>query len=74
MAIQNIIAKGIGFSPGDTHFIVTHGFTSSSVIPPAGSPTPIAAFAYSNIGTMMLLLSSLIPWVKYIKGISYGLP
>ena len=28
MAIANIIARGIGFSPGSVKFIVTHGFIS----------------------------------------------
>lgn len=27
MAIKNIIAKGIGFSPGSVMYIVTHGFS-----------------------------------------------
>jgi hypothetical protein len=70
MAIQNIIARGVGFAPGDTHFIVTHGFTSSSVIPPAAS-TPIAAFAYSRVGTMGLLLF-FIP--LYMRSFLHGLP
>lgn len=26
MAVSNIIAKGIGFSPGSTKYIPTHGF------------------------------------------------
>ena len=26
MAIKNIIAKGIGFSPGTSGYLVTHGF------------------------------------------------
>lgn len=32
MAIKNIIAKGIGFSPGSVKFIVTHGFDIATVI------------------------------------------
>ena len=31
MAIKNIIAKGIGFSPSTISFIVTHGFNSGVV-------------------------------------------
>lgn len=31
MAIANIVARGIGFSPGSVKFIVTHGFTSAAV-------------------------------------------
>lgn len=31
MAIANIIARGIGFSPGSIKFIVTHGFISKEV-------------------------------------------
>ncbi len=31
MAIKNIIARGIGFSPGSTAFIPTRGFTSAAV-------------------------------------------
>jgi hypothetical protein len=36
MAIKNIIAKGIGFSPGSVKFIPTHGFISSAAA--AGQP------------------------------------
>ena len=32
MAIKNIIARGIGFSPGSVKFIITHGFISSDVV------------------------------------------
>lgn len=32
MAISNIIAKGIGFSPGSTKYIVTHGFDIGAVV------------------------------------------
>jgi hypothetical protein len=32
MAIENIIAKGIGFNPGSAKFIVTHGFTIGEVV------------------------------------------
>ena len=32
MAIKNIIAAGIGFSPGSVKFIVTRGFGSAAVI------------------------------------------
>lgn len=44
MAIANIIAKGIGFSPGSVKFIPTHGFIASGEPPPvtevaAGWPT-----------------------------------
>ena len=31
MAIKDIIARGIGFSPGSIKFIVTHGFSSAAV-------------------------------------------
>lgn len=31
MAIKDIIARGIGFSPGSIKFIVTHGFISGVV-------------------------------------------
>lgn len=32
MAIKNIIARGIGFSPGSVKFIVTHGFIAGVAI------------------------------------------
>ena len=32
MAIKNIIAKGIGFSPGSIKYIPTHGFSIGSVV------------------------------------------
>lgn len=32
MAIANIIAKGIGFSPGSTKWIPTHGFGSAEIM------------------------------------------
>ncbi len=34
MAIKDIIARGIGFSPGSVKFIVTHGFGAPAVVPP----------------------------------------
>ena len=34
MATKNIIAKGIGFSPGSIKFIPTHGFSIGSVVVP----------------------------------------
>jgi len=33
MAVWNIIAKGVGFNPGEVGFIVTHGFGAVSFIP-----------------------------------------
>lgn len=33
MAIKNVIAAGIGFSPGSVKFIPTRGFIASSAIP-----------------------------------------
>ncbi len=32
MAIEDIIAKGIGFSPGSVKFIPTHGFATAAVV------------------------------------------
>lgn len=37
MAIKNIIARGIGFSPGSVKFIITHGFAALIVIIPTKS-------------------------------------
>ena len=31
MAVKDIIARGIGFSPGSIKFIVTHGFASAAI-------------------------------------------
>ncbi len=42
MAIKNIIARGIGFSPGAVEFIVTHGFIAGAVVIPS-IWTPVAA-------------------------------
>ncbi len=40
MAIKDIIARGIGFSPGAVNFIVTHGFGAGAAIEAdAGWPT-----------------------------------
>lgn len=36
MAIKNIIAKGIGYNPGTSSFIVTHGFGDLGVGGPVG--------------------------------------
>ncbi len=47
MAIKDIIAKGVGFSPGDTHFIPTHGFDSDLTPPPVGGDSPIAIYSYA---------------------------
>ena len=32
MAIKDIVARGIGFTPGAVNFIVTHGFTVGVVV------------------------------------------
>lgn len=34
--IKFIIAHGIGFAPGDTHWIPTMGFTAATVVPSLG--------------------------------------
>jgi hypothetical protein len=36
MAIKDIIAKGVGFSPGSVGFIPTHGYTAYIAVAPAG--------------------------------------
>lgn len=38
MAIANLIARGIGFNPGSTKFIVTHGFLPSKVVVSTSRP------------------------------------
>lgn len=58
MAVKNIIAMGVGFSPGDTHYIPTAGFDTSSA-PPTGGDTSIAAFPHV-VGTHILVLSTVI--------------
>ena len=45
MAIKNIIAKGIGFSPGSPKYIVTHGFDIGS--PPIVSEITDASLQYT---------------------------
>ena len=40
MAIKNIIASGIGFSPGSISFIPTHGFSIGEAIEIVASPPP----------------------------------
>lgn len=32
MAIEDIVARGVGFSPGGVNFIVTHGFIAGEVV------------------------------------------
>tara|TARA_Y100000310_G_C20657188_1_gene802594 strand:- start:913 stop:1131 length:219 start_codon:yes stop_codon:yes gene_type:complete len=44
MAIKNIIAKGVGFSPNTTGWIVTHGFGAVAVVP----TTPGMEFTQAN--------------------------
>lgn len=39
MAIKNIIAKGIGFSPGSVKYIPTHGFSIGEAPSPPVWPT-----------------------------------
>lgn len=34
MAIKNIIARGIGFSPGSVKYVPTHGFVAGAAAPP----------------------------------------
>jgi len=52
MAIKNIIAKGVGFSPGDTSFIPTHGFSIGAA--PVGGDSPIAIYAHVCGGFLFL--------------------
>jgi hypothetical protein len=33
VAVKNIIARGIGFTPSTSKWIVTHGFSSTAIIP-----------------------------------------
>ena len=49
MAIKNIIAKGVGFSPTSTKWIPTHGFTISAAIVAAAAIYP-ADTSMSRIG------------------------
>lgn len=63
MAIKNIIAKGVGFSPGDTHFIVTHGFTAGSVAPPS-TVTHVANWISPTVGLYGFTLF-FIAWFKW---------
>ena len=46
MAIANIICKGVGFDPGSTKFIPTHGFDSTAVL--AETAGPDAAWVLSR--------------------------
>jgi hypothetical protein len=47
MAIANIIAQGIGFSPGSTKFIPTLGFISSIVISGVTIEVPLMTLTMS---------------------------
>lgn len=40
MAIKDLIARGIGFTPGGVNFIVTHGLSSAEPPPPPLLWTP----------------------------------
>ena len=46
MAIANVICKGVGFDPGSTKFIPTHGFDSAAVL--AETAGPDAAWVLSR--------------------------
>lgn len=39
MAIKNIIARGVGFTPGSVEFIVTHGFGAAEEAEEAAAPS-----------------------------------
>lgn len=45
MAVEFIIAKGIGFSPGSVQYLPTHGFVSSGAAP-AEYVSPVVDDAY----------------------------
>lgn len=63
MAIKNIIAKGVGFSPGDTHFIVTHGFTAGAA-PVPGVVTHSANWLSPTVSMWGIILF-LVVWSKW---------
>lgn len=56
MAIKNIIAQGIGFSPGSVKFIPTLGFT----------PNPIATTSLLVTGLYLWALKSLTPFPAFM--------
>jgi len=56
MAIKNIIAKGIGFSPATSKWIVTHGFTSSTAV--ADLPLYIKASIIFNSATPTIAMNT----------------
>ena len=44
MALKDIIARGVGFSPGAVQFIVTHGFGAGEDAAVTGGYTPYAVY------------------------------
>lgn len=61
MAIENIIARGIGFSPGSTKFIPTHGFSigiaALTLIPLSSLVLDIG----NNIGKTLMPQGNILP-------------
>ena len=51
MAVANIIARGIGFSPGSVKFIVTHGFSIASGLHHAESIMQAIVAAATDLAT-----------------------
>jgi len=49
MAIKNIIAKGIGFSPGSVKFIPTHGFIAGAAFGALYTNTPGARVSSETV-------------------------
>lgn len=54
MAIKNLFGRGIGF--GEPHWIVTHGYDSSTSVAVAGVPSPTRLVVLEQINTTLELL------------------
>lgn len=56
---KRIIGKGIGFSPGSVHYIVTKGFSSSTAVNPISSYSLRGSYvtSYSIRGTSVTAYS-----------------
>ena len=54
MAIKDIIASGIGFSPGNVEYIVTRGFVSGEIVIPTGDFRTVAYALFGDVRAYVL--------------------
>lgn len=69
MAIKNIIAMGIGFTPGSVKYIPTLGF-STGATPPPSTNTHTVNWIFPS--TEMFGWMLLIPFGEWLESLSHG--